>query len=73
MELIRLKYDGNIYSITDTLPFSVAILDQIYDGDLNLCLEDLGSTKIGKDLETLKSLIVAFEDIVVPEIYAPIE
>lgn len=31
MELIRLKYDGNIYSITDTLPFSVAILDQIYD------------------------------------------
>ncbi len=73
MEIIRLKYGENTFAITETLPFSIAILDQIYDGDIYLAIDDLKGSKIEGDLICIKSLANLFDDIITPENYAPIE
>ncbi|CCU85840.1 MULTISPECIES: tetratricopeptide repeat protein [Mesotoga] len=73
MEIIRLKKDKKSFDITDTLPFAIAILDEVYDGDINVAIHDLKSTKIGKDLLTIGGLAETFDNVVTPENYAPIE
>ncbi|HAY98487.1 MAG TPA: hypothetical protein DCY45_04120, partial [Mesotoga sp.] len=73
MEIIRLKYGENTFAITETLPFSIAILDQIYDGDIYLAIDDLKGSKIEGDLICIKNLANLFDDIIAPENYAPIE
>jgi len=73
MEIIRLKQGEKTISITETLPFSIAILDQIYDGDINLAIDDVKGSKVEKDLKVIRTLTETFDNIVTPENYAPIE
>ena len=73
MEIIRLRQGEKSFSITETLPFSIAILDQIYDGDINLAIDDVKGSQVEKDLYVIRTLIDTFENIVTPENYAPIE
>jgi tetratricopeptide (TPR) repeat protein len=73
MDVIRLKLEENQFLITERTPFAIAVIDQIYDGDVHLALDDLKGSSIEADLLMIRSITEHFDNIVIPENYAPIE
>lgn len=72
MFTINLKINKEIYQLDELFPFSIAIVDLIYDGDIQLAINDLKETNISKTLETLNKLSDIYDEIVDPEMYSPI-
>ncbi|AKI96534.1 tetratricopeptide repeat protein [Kosmotoga pacifica] len=71
MEVYRIIHKGQVYDIDFLIPFSIAIVDLIYDGDLGAAREDLSGTSLEKSLDTIGRLSEKFECIN-PNLYAPI-
>ncbi len=73
MNFIRLTSGGQDYEIDLLLPFAIAVLDLIYDGDYPAAKGDLSGTMLEKGLDTALKLSENFESIVSPIVYSPIE
>jgi len=73
MNYIRLTWEGQSCEIDLLLPFAIAVLDLVYDGDYPAMKGDLSGTKLEKGLDTARKLSEQFESVVSPIVYSPIE
>ncbi|MFO7881731.1 MAG: tetratricopeptide repeat protein [Kosmotogaceae bacterium] len=72
MFTINLKIKDNTFRLDELFPFSIAVVDLIYDGDIQLALDELKKSNLIKPLETLNKLSDIYDEIVDPEMYSPI-
>jgi tetratricopeptide (TPR) repeat protein len=72
MFTINLRINEEIYRLDELFPFSIAVVDLIYDGDIQLAIDELKESIISESLETLNKLSDIYDEILDPEMYSPI-
>lgn len=73
MEIYRLKIQDETYDINEFVPFAIALLDLIYDGDIGMAKADLQETALEPELLTVERLSDKFEIISSKQVYSPID
>lgn len=73
MEIYRLKIQDDTYDINEFVPFAIALLDLIYDGDIGMAKADLQATALKPELSTVERLYDRFDIISSKQVYSPIE
>ncbi|MFW6120171.1 MAG: tetratricopeptide repeat protein [Petrotogales bacterium] len=72
MFTVNLKIKDSTFGLDELFPFSIALVDLVYDGDIQLAINELKKSKINVSLKTLNKLSDIYEEIVDPEMYSPI-
>ncbi len=68
-----LNIDGEKYELNYLTPFVIALVDLVYDGNFSSAEKDLKNTKLKNELKTVKKLSEIYSDIILPEIFSPID